>query len=427
MKRFGFVIIAIIALLCFAGCNSQYLLYCEIPNYDKVIGGVVPIPDKGDQTPSPPEVPDGSGKPDEEPSTPILPDDVPLITGYEPIIGQGADLPSDFGKNSLTPFTIGENRFLLDKCGKRFGAPSDLTALCYDKYIFEESGLKGVKSADGTLLIKAKYAKIDIVKNTILAANGEVIHIFDASMTDAAGNVMLVSEVSGGRFSAVSLYDEKLVAADGVLCGLNFRPRIFGGFSAVGESGGYAIVKDGNERLGFFDTVSGKLTVKPRYAAASFFVNGYAAVCETLGGENIIIDTDGRAVARFSGNTYGFYDGYMFADDEKTGGLKLFDGEFCDTGLKFGDVLGKRVHGDFVIDTLRGRLFSVSKREYVSTAFSDIVPTVGGFICKNDGRAQLVDFDLNTVCEAEDIRADGDGLNVRLNGRYYYFAPIERK
>lgn len=426
MKRAVLTVIIVVVSLCFAGCGAGFSVYYEIPDYDGVIGGVSLLPEKGDEKPPEIEKPDPGKEPDEEPDKPPETDNAPSLDGYKLITPQGVGAPSSFGNNNFSPIEIDGKKFLIGKDGKTIPAPNDLTELFYDKYVFEENGCKGVKSVDGAILINASYTKIDIVKDTVLAIGDEAARIFDTSMADNEGNTMLVCEVPRGRFSSLSLYGEKLVVADGILCGLNLRPKTYDGFSVVGESDGIAIVKDESERFGLFDTKDAKLIVSPRYAVVSFFVNGYATASETIGGETIVIDREGKEIARFFGNAYGFYDGYMFADDG-LGRLKLLDDKFNETGIAFDGALGKRVYNDFVIDTQKGRLFSVSKREYVGTAYEDIIPVVNGFICKNDGYAELIDFSLESVYDAEDIRVDGDVLNVMQDGKFYYFLANVRK
>lgn len=211
---------------------------------------------------------------------------------------------------------------------------------------------------------------------------------------------------------------------DGIICGLNLRPRTYDNFEVIGEIDGFAVVVDKTGLFGYYDTVKRRLNVRPKYVSASLFLNGYATVAETFGGETMVIDTEGKEVLRVDGRTYGFYDGYMCIEDE-TGFLKVFDSEFNDTRLRFTDVQGKRVYNGYIIDSEKGKLYSVLKREYVSSTFSDIIPSKGGFILKTGGRAELIDFDMNLLCEADDILADGDMLCIQKNGRYYFYSDKE--
>ena len=420
MRRLSYICLLIILSLCFAGCNAHFSLYAEIPDYEKVIEGVSSLPEKGES--KPPEADDPNVG--EEPGDPMIPVDLPVIDGYKLITEQGFETVSSFGNNSYSSVEIDGERFLVDKAGKVCPSPSDLTRLIYDKYIFEEHGYKGVKNVYGKVLIEASYGKIDICGKTVLASNSEIARVFDTSMTDAAGNVMLVCETSRSRFSSLSLYAEDLVAMDGIICGLNLRPRTYDNFEVIGEIDGFAVVVDKTGLFGYYDTVKRRLNVRPKYVSASLFLNGYATVAETFGGETMVIDTEGKEVLRVDGRTYGFYDGYMCIEDE-TGFLKVFDSEFNDTRLRFTDVQGKRVYNGYIIDSEKRKLYSVLKREYVSSTFSDIIPSKGGFILKTGGRAELIDFDMNLLCEADDILADGDMLCIQKNGRYYFYSDKE--
>ena len=233
------------------------------------------------------------------------------------------------------------------------------------------------------------------------------------------------TEISRDRVGSVSLYGENLVVIDGALCGLNMRPKKYDGYQAVGVIGNIAIIKDGEEKLGYYDVANEELIAEPKFAYASPFSGGYAAVRYTVGGETAVIDMQGKEVARFERNAYGFYDGYMFIDDE-FGGLALYDSDFSDTGLRFDNVVSRRVFGDYVLDGLKGRFFSVSEKEYVGDAYDSVVPVDCGFICKNK-TALLLGKDLKKLAEFDDITSDGDILCVKQNGKFYYFYPSAKK
>ncbi len=399
MKNLKSIVITISCILCMlfcSACSVTLELYDTLDRYGEIIDGISQyFPPSEDDKPLPPDI---------------------SIHGYKLLSNEGFDVPSSFSESSYALTSIDGKSVLIDRQGNKYTPPKDLNEILFDKYIYEENGLNGLKDVPGTILLNAHYDNIIVYGNNFLASINNTVYIYE--------NGEISSVISENNFD-ISLTDNNCLIVDYELCDMQLRPIIFGGYRVVNIYDGIAKIKNENGRLGFFDIENNSLIAEPRYYTAAQFINGYAQVQLKLEGEYFVIDKSGDIKASFVERTFGMYDGYMFVLDD--GQYKLFDASFNATGIAFSNVFGARVYGDYIIDVSCNRLFSVKKKKYVSERFLSIEPFEYGFICKNSDGSVLYDKELNKLGEFESIMCDKNIISVLYKGKYYYFSKVSEE
>lgn len=397
-KKIAVIAFSIFITLCFQACVTDLELFASIDGYQEVIEDIfiyLPPPDD-----APPPVP---------PSV--------SVKGYELIIQDGFDKPARFFENSFALTSIDGKNLFMDRLGNKFASPNDVQELCFDKYVFYENGLKGLKDLCGNVLLPAEYLSLTVYGNNVLADDDKNTYVFDGDK--------LISTVPLGKYD-ISLAGNNCLIVDFELCDLKLQPIMFGGFRAVSINDGIAKVKDSKERVGFYDILNDCVMIEPQYRTATQFVNGYAQVQSKFDGDFLIIDRQGDVKAVFNQRTFGFYDKHIFALDIN-GKYRLYDLEFRDTGLSFVSVYGARVYGNYIIDTSYNRIFSLLESQYVTESFKNIYPFEKGFVCETKNSFVLYDRDLIELGVYDGVVYDSGVLSVLHKGKYYYFSEISEE
>lgn len=397
MKKLATAAICAVVLTACCGCDVGFPPFAAVPNYSVFIETAGDLP----QTGTPPS--------DENPPDSF---EVPKVSGFSPINSMGFDSPWKTLRGDYAVCTLNGEKAVVDKRGNVYPCPADAENLTFGKYVFYENGLCGIKDFRGNILHEAKYDKASAIGDTVLLVDKNYNRIF---VRDRLVSAAPASE-------KISLCDEERVIRDGKLCSLELKPIVCDGYEVLSVSGNTAITVSSDGKLGyyFFD---GRASVSPRYATAEHFTGDYATVQLAFGGKYTVIDKTGKEQKSFSGRPFGFYDGYMFVSDGFDG-ADLFDDKFDYTGLSFERPKYRRVFGDIVIDENRGKLFSLSKSDYVLFECTDIEAAPFGFILRTETSAAIVSKSAEIITTAKTATYSEGVLSLQFSDKYYYYAVV---
>ncbi|MCL2848077.1 MAG: hypothetical protein FWE13_04960 [Firmicutes bacterium] len=348
---------------------------------------------------------------------------VSQIEGFTPLINARFDFGMPFTEGQYTFAYIGGFNVIVSEYGTLYHS-GNLAGfqITYDKFIFEQDALKGVRCVFNRLIVPANYTEIHILGNSILATNKE-----------GKSDIFYRGNLIHSNLSTVQLFDRSTLLMGGRLYDLQLNSL------TVGDNNQYTVVS-GLDKLDFRIITNGELfgfanlytnvVLSPQWQRASGFNEfGFSSVNLT-DGQYVIIDTQGRVVVTEQNDKLPVrYDGEFITalDTIRSNLFGIFDSNFNEiTSSRFSSIYRHKIwHGGIVIYNAPhiSRRFYLIDNGFIPNEYIEIWAFENHFIGKNlDGRYSLYDKNLRIIKkEAQYIGFNGSVLTIRYGGGVYYY------
>ena len=364
------------------------------------------------------------------------------VSGFRPIIEKSYDSIRLISERAA--IGVSENRVYYIETGTErltnFSA-SDVGKMTTfgDKYVvLSEGGSMRLFDYSGRAISDA-YEAVSLAGNTAFLKTANLIDVVIDGQTvrrGVSGNYILTSE-STCRNTDVP---------DTVYSVPDFVELRIDGMKVIDEPyEGVALVKR-NGKIGYVDSVKGKILISPRYSFASQFSNGYAAVRANSSLDYpIIIDKKGNEIFDFGSNktftseyparnvlVYPCHENYVFFSAGQNSARRY---GYVDILADKPEIVflpaapfAFRNYGGYAVLSGYSKLFDLSSARIVNdiTARS-IVPASDGFILDRNGKCDFIDFSLNLVAEGLDGLSCLDGLYSVCVGNEFYVCTFNDK
>lgn len=438
MKRIA-VILAIVYM--FAACFACRTARVIVPDYSAYISNLFRyyVSDGSDLT-------DGDVADIEEPKDDVK-SERPLAEVYDGLINI-CEYKFDkampfFGKSAYAEYD--GKGYLLNRdgsCNEVDKSPSNtvsdivLESIIFDKLLVKRDDKYGVLDLSGKTILDAEYDRVEILGNTIAAAQSKTISVF----RDGEKKF----ETYGDNFNIAS---EEFIQIDN-----RFLTTDSGETAKISEysirgipNNDITLVANSNNNFGYCSYSDGKTIIEPQYFLASAFSEGIACVANyKLDLENVVfndyyklIDKDNNVIFNFDVFKNEFLPNQMtvfpktdnhcvvrFSSASEKYGAVEFSGDtvsFID--LEY-EPEGNRFYGDYYIIKESGALFSTKSNSIVSTEYLKVEP-----ICKSlflaslpSGGFSVLDSKLNVVVDCcESVETYEDTLLICKDDAYAYY------
>ncbi|MCL2797116.1 MAG: hypothetical protein FWD58_03570 [Firmicutes bacterium] len=346
----------------------------------------------------------------------------PEIEGFTPLVNFGFEFAVPFfGEFAYCVYD--EVMLLLSRDGKFYYAPVDLKGLdvTYDKFVFKQDGLSGIKSVFGETLVPAAYAKIQILGDAVAAS--DALGRTDVFKKAGAFYIKLHEKLVG----ELILFSDESLLYNHKLCDFFLTPITADGYAVMGASvNGMRPIMDNAGAFGYAQS-DGGVAIPPQFSEAGTFIESNFAYVVDASGAYRIIDKAGESVyAQQNGMRPVRFDGTYITFLYEDGSFGVADGDFVPlTRERFVNLYDWSVFGDYLaVNTpdMPHRFYSLTENAYIGADYEFITPVCGYFLAKTPpGRYVLFDANLKTIAEAGYIAFDGDILLVGEGEKYHYY------
>jgi len=342
---------------------------------------------------------------------------MPAVTGFEPLI----EFPFEYGRE----FSGGQYTFVvfdgLDLIVSKDGGFYKITEplydkdVLYDKFIFENENLLGVKTIFGDTIVPNLYLGIEIHGDLIVALR------YTNDYCIFKGTKRIHTRLDG---EITALTNEILIIDNFLYC-LELNLLTAGEFRKVTNeiNGAIIITNHDNNLFGYYFENEERILTPAFETAAAFNKFGYARV------DNKIIDKFGEVAVAQIGTK-------IPLDFNSTSALYLCTvtnlyavrNEITNRDLRSGfvNINPQSFFGDYIIENSEDyifRFYCAGIGDFVLNEFRQITPVQDYFIVQNFNRSfSLLDKNLIPIIQnASQINFDGQVLLFVIDDNYFYY------
>lgn len=359
MKRLWTGCLALCLCMC-VGCANKTNVQ-KVPDYVHIMSDITQ-----DNEPITPDNPI-------DPPIEELPEKPPALDGFE-TIGYLYDEATDFFGEYAWVQRDGKT-MLLHCDGEEYAYTGEKVAFRQDKYITTDGETLRLCDVRKGVLLEGIYDRTEYDGNTALAIRGRRIYVFEDGKQTAQTAALELAIVRDGW----------LCDADGCIYDLYLQKQTVGDYDVVyPDTEGILTIRDAAGKYGYA-YADRTVFVRPRFAFADRFVNGYA-IAKLQNGKNLdycILNRQGDVLTQTSMTVYPHSDGYFFCERKTDSGSQfvLYTQDMQAVALPDGLIpYNMRVYGDYVIDLSRNRVFSLQQNAYLPLDYISIQPIDCGFI-----------------------------------------------
>jgi len=342
------------------------------------------------------------------------------LAGFSQLINASFNYGVAFN-GSHTFVSLAGYDLLLRYDGTLFHSPLNLrnTPLSYDKFVFEQNGLLGVKSIFNQIIVAPSYTAINIKGNLIVASdNFNRVDIF-------YNNTRIHYQLQDAQIYSynILLYNYQLVDP------LTLTPLKVGDYHVMSDIiNTKSIISDGF-LFGF--TKNNTITIPPQFLSVGHFNPFGFATAITQNGDYIIIDKQGNTIVTAQNSLLPInFDGnhITFLDENQHNMLGIADYNFNPiTQNRFLSLLQNQVFNNFLVYNPPNephRFFSLFTNSFVLSTYAHISYVDDFFIARCFlGLYNLFDLSLRRILGDRHLIGFNNGiLTVRHNSltRYYH-------